>query len=155
MARHESLRTVFPEAGGVPRQLVWPVASVVPAETEVSRTGLREAVTAEAARPFDLSAQLPLRAHLFTLGDREHVLVLTIHHIAADGWSLAPLARDLSLAYTARVLRQLAPVERTPRPVRRFRALAARVLGDEDDPASPVSQQMTHWRQALAGCPTS
>ncbi|MFE3525644.1 amino acid adenylation domain-containing protein [Streptomyces sp. NPDC059161] len=153
VARHESLRTVFPEVDGVPRQLVRPVASVVPAETEVSRTGLREAVTAEAARPFDLSVQLPLRAHLYTLSDCEHVLVLTIHHIAADGWSLDPLARDLSLAYTARCSGNSPQWSELPVQYADFALWQHRVLGDDQDPASPVSQQMAHWRQALEGMP--
>ncbi|MBY8883227.1 condensation domain-containing protein, partial [Actinacidiphila acidipaludis] len=63
---------------------------------------LPDALATEAGRGFDLANELPLRAHLFTVDSEHSVLLLTLHHIAADGWSLAPLARDLSTAYTTR-----------------------------------------------------
>ena len=96
VGRHESLRTVFPAPEGIPRQLVvaaeradfgWQVidASGWPA----ARLG--EAIGAAARHPFDLAAEIPLRARLFRVADDEHVLVVVVHHIAADGWSMTPL----------------------------------------------------------------
>ncbi len=101
--RHEPLRTVFPDTDGVAGQRVLPAArpaldvTAAPDERELTRL-VREA----AGHGFDLAAEVPWRAHVFRLGDREHVLLLVLHHIACDGWSLRPLARDLSVAYAAR-----------------------------------------------------
>ncbi|MYU20180.1 hypothetical protein GTZ78_58300, partial [Streptomyces sp. SID8361] len=61
-----------------------------------------EALSAAVARPFDLADDVLLRAGLFSLAETEHVLLLTMHHIVADGWSLIPLSTDLTTAYRAR-----------------------------------------------------
>ena len=63
--------------------------------TAVSEAALAGALSAAAGTGFDLAREPPLRAHLFALGESEHVLLLLLHHIAGDGWSLAPLLRDL------------------------------------------------------------
>ncbi|WP_256923812.1 condensation domain-containing protein, partial [Streptomyces sp. 13-12-16] len=105
VARHESLRTVFAEVDGVPRQVVLPSVEVGLGHAVVDEGALAGALSVEAGRPFDLSRDLPLRAHVFALAGvaDECVLLLVMHHIAADGWSLVPLARDLSAAYGARL----------------------------------------------------
>ncbi|ETZ40491.1 condensation domain protein, partial [Mycobacterium intracellulare MIN_052511_1280] len=61
-----------------------------------------QAIEAEACHRFDLSHEIPLRAKLFRLAADDHVLVAVAHHIAADGWSLTPLVRDLGAAYVHR-----------------------------------------------------
>ncbi|WP_432155201.1 condensation domain-containing protein, partial [Streptomyces tricolor] len=102
--RHESLRTVFPEADGTPYQHIRdgdaarPVVEVV----ELDATALDAALTRAVAHAFELATEIPLRATLFVLGPDEHVLLLLAHHIASDGWSTDPLAHDLSVAYAAR-----------------------------------------------------
>ncbi|MEW2181705.1 condensation domain-containing protein, partial [Streptomyces sp. NPDC005406] len=102
--RHESLRTVF--AGGdqgayqviLDGESARPTFAVVP----TSAARLDDDLVAAARHGFDLTAEVPLRATLFAVSPDEHVLLLLVHHIAADGWSLSPLARDLTTAYTAR-----------------------------------------------------
>ncbi|MFF7730906.1 amino acid adenylation domain-containing protein [Streptomyces sp. NPDC008001] len=152
--RHESLRTVFPEAQGVPRQHIAdapqrPALEVV----ATSDADLPAVLRAAARRPFDLAAELPVRAWLFTVGAREQVLALVVHHIAADGWSLAPLARDLGEAYAARC-RDRAPAW-APLPVQYadYTLWQHEVLGSEEDPGSLVSRQLAYWRAALDGMP--
>ena len=67
---------------------------------------MEEAVGATVGHCFDLSAEIPLRARLFRVGDEEHLLVAAVHHIAGDGWSIAPLVRDLGAAYAGRSVGQ-------------------------------------------------
>ncbi|MGC9441180.1 amino acid adenylation domain-containing protein [Streptomyces sp. WG5] len=153
--RHETLRTVFPAEGGTPHQRVLDAGEAVPAlETRAVTEGeLGDVLAESAAYAFDLAAGLPLRARLLRLAPREHVLDLVLQHIAADGSSLAPLARDLGTAYAAR--RAGRAPEFVPLPVQYadYALWQRRVLGDEGDPDSPFGRQLRHWRTALAGLP--
>ncbi|MEQ0558014.1 amino acid adenylation domain-containing protein [Amycolatopsis sp. NEAU-NG30] len=144
VARHESLRTVVADADGVAYQRIRDHAEPALPVTEVSADALGDAVAAHAREPFDLAEDLPLRAHLFVLGTHEHVLSLVLHHIAADGWSLDPLARDLSRAYAAR-LRGQAPGW-TPLPLQ----YADYVLAQRE---RPDDEQVAFWRRTLDGLP--
>ncbi|MCT9094369.1 AMP-binding protein, partial [Streptomyces sp. ASQP_92] len=94
VARHESLRTVFPEVDGEPRQVVLDAGEVWSGlrVQEVAEGELTELIRSETDRGFDLTSRIPLRAFLYRTAPDEHVLLLLLHHIAADGWSLAPLA---------------------------------------------------------------
>ncbi|WP_245881861.1 condensation domain-containing protein, partial [Streptomyces milbemycinicus] len=102
VGRHESLRTLFPQTDGQPRQhVVEGDAAVLPLTVteSVTEEELPEALAREARTGFDLARDLPLRVRLFVLGPKEYVLLAVVHHIAADGWSMTPFARDLSTAY--------------------------------------------------------
>ncbi|MGK5552278.1 amino acid adenylation domain-containing protein [Actinomadura kijaniata] len=155
VARHETLRTIFPDASGTARQLVLDPATARPrlpvADTDETR--LPGELAAEAGRGFDLSVEPPLRARLFRLGEDRHVLLLVLHHIAGDGWSMAPLARDVITAYAARAEGR-AP-EWAPLPVQYadYTLWQRELFGSEDDPDSLVSKQIAFWRDALAGLP--
>ncbi|WP_307853564.1 non-ribosomal peptide synthetase, partial [Kitasatospora sp. RG8] len=155
LGRHEVLRTVFEATDGEPCQLVLPAdgTGFELTVTEVTRQGLDAALGAAAGHAFDLAAEIPLRAQLFVLGPEEHVLLLLVHHIATDGWSTAPLARDLSAAYAAR-LEGRAP-DWAPLPVQYadYALWQRELLGDEQDPASLAARQIAYWREALAGIP--
>ncbi|MCF1593506.1 non-ribosomal peptide synthetase [Streptomyces muensis] len=152
--RHESLRTVFPDVDGEPHQRIIDASAARPVlpVTEVDDEEALHALLAESVRyAFDLAIEPPLHAELFALGPDEHVLAITIHHIAADGWSLAPLARDLATAYAAR--RQGRAPEWEPLPARYtdYTLWQRRLLGDPDDPEGLVNRQLAHWSTALAG----
>lgn len=153
--RHESLRTVFPDEAGVPYQHVLPPKEAVPEvhELRVSATGIRSAVDTACAHAFDLTREPPLHAQILTVDEHDHVLVLVVHHIAADGWSLAPLARDLGTAYTARA-RGSAP-DWSPLPVQYadHTLWQRELLGDASAPDSRWNRQLTHWRETLVDLP--
>ncbi|MGW1185478.1 amino acid adenylation domain-containing protein [Streptomyces drozdowiczii] len=153
--RHESLRTVFPETGGVPRQLVLGAdnADLDLTPRDIRPDGLDEALAAEVAHAFDVTGDLPVRARLLRLGAESHVLVLLVHHIAGDGWSLAPLARDLGDAYRRRSLGEAPDWPELRVQYADYTLWQRALLGDEDDPGSRAARQLDHWRTALAGAP--
>ncbi|MEU8263198.1 amino acid adenylation domain-containing protein [Micromonospora sp. NPDC048999] len=158
--RHESLRTIYPDADGDPYQVILDAEAACPPITveTVEPAQVRELMLAETRRGFDLAVDPPLRARLFALtaADQpagEYFLLLVLHHIAGDGWSMAPLGRDFSTAYAARVAGR-APAF-TPLPVQYadYALWQRAVLGDESDPDSEIAQQVRFWRDALAGAP--
>ena len=158
VGRHESLRTVFGVVDGVPRQLVVDVELADVGWRVVDACGwsgqrLEQAVGVAARYSFDLSSEIPLRATLFRVAEQEHVLVAVVHHIAADGWSVAPLVADLSAAYASRCGGQ-AP-DWAPLPVQYvdYTLWQREHLGDIEDGDSPISAQLRYWEQALAGLP--
>ena len=133
VGRHESLRTVFPAAEGIPQQLVVPAERADFGWEVVDAAGwpatrLGEAIDAAARYTFDLATEIPLRARLFRVADDEHVLVAVVHHIAADGWSITPLVRDLGVAYASRCAGQAPGWAAVAGAVCRLHAVAARAV---------------------------
>ncbi|MBX9856136.1 MAG: amino acid adenylation domain-containing protein, partial [Gemmatimonadaceae bacterium] len=151
--RHETLRTTFVEVEGRPAQVL-SEASTPPLVLEtVNEATLAAALRKAVVQPFALAQETPLRAWVFTLTPHEHVVLLVLHHIAGDGWSLAPLWRDLTTAYAARAFGD-APVW-TPLPVQYadYALWQRRVLGDPSEPTSLQGEQLAYWTQQLAGLP--
>ena len=104
--RHEALRTTFRAVEGQPVQVIAPAAELNLAKVDLSHLSgaerereMRRVIQAEAQKPFDLTSDLMIRATLLRLEPEEHVLVITMHHIVSDAWSLGVLYRELSALY--------------------------------------------------------
>jgi amino acid adenylation domain-containing protein len=137
VSRHEVLRTSYPADSGT---------QLAAASVELAEGGtVAEAATA----PFDLTVEIPFRAHLID----PHTLVLVLHHIACDGWSMRPLAADLAVAYAARTDGRAPGWEPLPVQYADYARWQRELLGDEDDPASLGARQLGFWQEALDGLP--
>ncbi|GAB4583083.1 hypothetical protein Ntsu_09150 [Nocardia sp. IFM 10818] len=155
--RHETLRTVYPERDDVPAQVILPAADAVPDLTPivVDAASVRDRVIEVVAAGFDVTRELPFRARLFRVEAEqpEHVLVFTAHHITADGWSMAPLTRDVVIAYAARANGSAPGWQPLPVQYADYALWQREVLGSEQDPDSLVSTQARYWRAQLAELP--
>ncbi|WP_189269753.1 non-ribosomal peptide synthetase, partial [Streptomyces fuscichromogenes] len=155
VVRHEVLRTVLPARAGEPFQHV-----LAPGEVgevlRVVRAGeelVADLVAAEVGHGFDLAAEIPLRALLVEVGVGVHVLVVVLHHVAGDGWSMGPLARDISRAYAARCVGGEPGWRPLPVQYADYTLWQRELLGGEEDPGSVLSRQVGYWREALEGAP--
>ncbi|HEX6912045.1 MAG TPA: amino acid adenylation domain-containing protein, partial [Longimicrobium sp.] len=153
--RHEVLRTVFRDGGGGTVQVVVPFAglalpvedlSALPADAREAEAERRAAL--DAARPFDLAAGPVFRARLLRLGEDDHVLLLCMHHVAADEWSLRVFFRELGALYAAfRDGVRLA----LPEPAVQYADFAAWQRAHLRGPL--LDGQLAWWTERLAGAP--
>jgi len=155
LTRHEALRTRFPEFEGVAAQQIVPVADIGSLLTrcELSEAELTARLQQAADTALDISVELPFRAWLFCLGNEEQVLLILVHHIAADGSSMAALSDDLTLAYNARCLNQAPAWPNLPLQYADYALWQRQALGMVNDPLSSMAQQLAFWQQALRGLP--
>ncbi|MGW0763846.1 condensation domain-containing protein, partial [Streptomyces sp. NPDC002814] len=137
----------------VPYQQVLEVAEVDLAVRDVPEDELPRVLREAARHHFDLAGEIPLRATLYAMGPDQWALLLVIHHVAADGWSMGPLARDLAQAYTDRHAGHRPTW--TPLPVQYadYTLWQRQLLGDETDHDSALAGQLAYWRGQLAGLP--
>ncbi|EHI44098.1 non-ribosomal peptide synthetase, partial [Rhodococcus opacus PD630] len=154
--RHESLRTVFPGSVDGPHQVIVDPGRATPRLDPVAVAGdraLRDTLAALVGAGFDVSDEIPFRTMLFELEPEQHVLAIVVHHIAADGFSMMPLARDVMLAYTARTVGDTPGW--TPLPVQYadYSVWQRDFLGAVDDPDSVLSRQLGYWTDTLSGAP--
>ena len=153
--RHEALRTSFPVRSGAPVQSVADDPSLALVQRDVGHLGpdereaaVQQLLAHEARRPFDLAAGPLARATLVRRADRDHVLLLVLHHIVADGWSLNLLQRDLAALYNAR---------RTGRPARlpelRLQQADFADWQRRRLEAGDLAEHIHFWHRELAGAP--
>ncbi|UKD56651.1 amino acid adenylation domain-containing protein [Amycolatopsis sp. FU40] len=149
--RHESLRTVFAEHDGVPWQRVLDGASARPelATARVRSAELDGELRRAARHAFRLGEELPIRGTLFQVEDRpaEHVLLLAVHHITGDGWSMEKLWRDLAAAYRARIAGTGPEWPALPVQYADYTRWQREVLRDNG------KEQLEYWSRKLAGAP--
>jgi amino acid adenylation domain-containing protein len=107
-------------------------------------------IAAESARPFDLARGPLIRALLLRLSDAEHTLLLTIHHIAADGWSLSVFCRELTALYNADVAGQPAPLAELP-----IQYVDFTVWQREGLQGAALERHLAYWREQLTGAPAT
>ena len=155
VARHEPLRTIFKEIDGQPVQIISGAHEIklglidlkelpeAQREAEVRGLGLTEA-----QRPFDLTRDHSLRAGLVRIDDQDHVLLLTVHHIASDGWSIGILFRELTALYKSFCSGQVSPLAELPIQYADYAVWQRERLQGE-----VLEQQLGYWREQLAGAP--
>ncbi|WP_280344750.1 non-ribosomal peptide synthetase, partial [Nocardia neocaledoniensis] len=153
VARHESLRTTFPEQDGVPYQVVHPATAVPLPIREIAPADLSAELAEIANYAFTLDGEPLIRAELLVLDAETHVLSLLVHHIVADHASFGVLLDDLTTAYRARGESGAAPSWQ-PLPIQfADYALWQRELFDQATPSEFALAQLEYWRSALAGVP--
>ncbi|MFE9423599.1 amino acid adenylation domain-containing protein [Kitasatospora sp. NPDC006697] len=151
--RHEALRTVFPQhPDGTPYQEIRPAVLALERVASSADT-IIDQVAAAARRGFDLARELPVRATLFSTNPERHVLLLTVHHIAADGASMRPLAQDLSTAYTARLAGRAPGWRPLPAQYADYTLWQHELLGTAEQPTELMASQLAYWTERLAGLP--
>ncbi|NED12245.1 non-ribosomal peptide synthetase, partial [Streptomyces sp. SID9124] len=147
--RHEVLRTRYRSVDGEPHQEILNGARPVLDVRTVPSERFRAAVASAAGHVFDLAGEIPLRAALLTPDDGGgQVLVLLVHHIAADGWSTGPLLADLATAYAARAEGRAPDWRPLPVQYADYTLWQQEVL---DGPAA--HDHLAFWERALAGAP--
>jgi non-ribosomal peptide synthetase component F/acyl carrier protein len=154
--RHEVLRTTIAVIGAEPSQIVRPESPLtlehvdLAGLTEEARAeAVRREIESESRRPFDLERGPVIRARLLRLAGEEHVLVVTMHHIVADGWSVGVLARELSAFYEAEAGGAEARLPGLPVQYADYAAWQRGWLQGEE-----LERQLGYWRGQLAGAPT-
>jgi amino acid adenylation domain-containing protein/non-ribosomal peptide synthase protein (TIGR01720 family) len=155
--RHEILRTNFVAVAGRPSQVIAPERRLKLTLEELSQpaeaarwAAARRRIKEEAERPFDLAQEPLMRCSLLRLGQREHLLLLTIHHIITDGWSLDILFREMAAHY--RAFSRQAPARMAEPPVQ-YADFA--VWQRERFDGEALEAQLAYWKEQLAGAPLS
>jgi amino acid adenylation domain-containing protein len=151
--RHEVLRTSFPLRDGVPFQAIAPPGAAVPLPvtdlTGADENEVRDLVSGLAQEPFDLANGPVLRAHLIRTGERDHVLVLAMHHIATDGWSTPILLGELLRLYGTQLTGEPAGLADLAVQYADYAVWQrGRMTG------TALDEHLTYWKRQLSDLPT-
>ncbi len=147
--RHAVLRSSVEERDGRPVLICHPAAPIaLPVVTVADPGELPRLMREEADRPFDLARAPLLRACLLRLADDEHVLLLTLHHIVSDGWSLGVLTAEVSAAYAAYSVDAMPRLPELPIQYADYSEWQRQWLGE-----SRVARQLDFWEAQLRGAP--
>ncbi|MEV7116830.1 condensation domain-containing protein, partial [Streptomyces anulatus] len=155
IGRHEVLRTVYPTVDGEPYQRILKLEDLdwALSAADLAPADLNARVAELEAHAFDLAGEVPIRATLLRTGPEGQVLVVVVHHIASDGWSMGPLLRDVTTAYAAHAEGRAPEWEPLPVQYADYTLWQRELLGDEQDPESLMARQLVYWRANLAGAP--
>lgn len=154
--RHSVLRARFREIEGFPVQVIGPCPARVLAIDDLSALGEHEReaaaiqrATQELARPFDLAKGPPFRGRLLRLSRTDHVLLLTVHHIVSDGWSMRVLLRELGLLYQAYREGRGSPLPELSLQYGDYAVWQRQHISDE-----VLARDLDYWREELSGAPS-
>ncbi len=151
--RHSALRTNFTTLDGQPIQIIHPqrclTLTVVDLRASETEFEIERLLTAQAQRPFDLTNELLVRASVLLLGQTEQILLLCMHHIVADGWSIGVLMRELAALYSAECNDLPSPLLELPIQYADFAVWQRQWLHSE-----VLESQLAYWQQQLNGAPT-
>ena len=150
VSRHESLRTRFVNKNGQYVQIIEPEQAVgIDVISTVGENDLMQQIEKEKSLPFNLKTGPSLRCKLLKISEQEHILLLTIHHIVCDGWSLGLLFRELSSLYAG--FSQGKPVSL---PELRIQYADYAVSQRKTLTGDVLAKQLDHWRDRLNGLAT-
>ncbi|MEH2382478.1 MAG: amino acid adenylation domain-containing protein [Nostoc sp.] len=163
LRRHETLRTNFQTTQGEPVAIISSVTPLLLSVVDISELSsnqqqaqVRHLADFEAQQPFDLKSDLMLRVKLLCLGEQEHIVLLTLHHIASDGWSIGVLVRELATLYQAFCTEQpslrhatLTQLAELPIQYADFAAWQRQWLQ-----AEVLQSQISYWKKQLEGAPS-
>ncbi|WP_373526933.1 amino acid adenylation domain-containing protein [Nostoc sp.] len=153
--RHEVLRTNFKTVAGRPIQIIsseatllLPIVDLSELPPDLQEIQIEQLAQIEAQQPFNLQTDLMIRAKLLRLGEQEHIALLTLHHIASDGWSIGVFVQELSTLYQSFRIAQLPSLSEVPIQYVDFAAWQRNWLVGK-----VLDSQLAYWRQHLDGAP--
>jgi amino acid adenylation domain-containing protein len=153
--RHEALRTTFANVAGRPVQVISPATALTLPRVDLMalpesdrESELLQLASAEAQRPFDLAAGPLFRATLVQMGAEEHAVLLTMHHIISDGWSIGVLIKEMASLYEAFSQGRPSPLSALPIQYADFASWQRQWMQGE-----VLEKQLAYWTKRLAGSP--
>ncbi|MDI9913862.1 amino acid adenylation domain-containing protein [Rhodococcus sp. IEGM 1379] len=155
LIRHETLRTVYPDIDGSTRPVVVPIDQI-PVELPTLDGNSHDVDTIirdTLSRGFDVRSEIPVRMLVCTYSHDDHLVAAVVHHIAADGWSLAVIARDLSIAYESRVRKSPPTWPAIDIRYSDYAHWREILLGSERSPTELATRQLDYWTAVLADAP--